>query len=117
MIVLLACLDNFIPTMHPNNAPSVNQAACRRPRQLMSDIPAISKMVAFLFLDMRRALSLSAGAASSWVLLSRRLSVSFRKSRRDSSSASLFSLGGFANLCSAAEQAEQAEVSCTQQCH
>ena len=79
--------------------------------QLRSDIPAISKMVAFLSLDMSRALSLSAGAAISCVLLSRRLSVSFRKSRRDSSSASLFSLGGFANLCSAAEQRAQSELS------
>lgn len=73
-------------------------------QQPWPDPPAISRMVAFLSLDMSSALSLSAGAAISLVLLSSRLNVSFRNSRRDSSSASLVSLGGLANLCSAASQ-------------
>lgn len=66
--------------------------------------PAISKIVAFLSLDIRRALSRSAGAAICCVLASSSFSVSVRNSRRDSSSATLFSLGTLANRWSAAGQ-------------
>ncbi len=83
------------------------QATATVVSQQEGGIPAISKIVAFLSLDMSRAFRRSAGAAICFVRESRRATVSFRNSRKDSNSASLFSFRGLANRCSAARHNQQ----------